>query len=403
MKVYHIQYGTSPAGNAAYRLHKAMIDNGIDSRILTYVSIKKIDRVQKLKTTIKSLMLKYLNKLFSKHRYKGQKAGTYYFSALPILGDNRIVKIIKDADVIYIHWIGGFVLSKKNIEEIASLGKPVIFFMHDAFTFTGGCHHFFDCKKYLSGCNDCLMFNNSNIAHKQAIMKKALFTKYPNLYFVSPSRWLEDCAKNSYVLKDCDVRCINNYIDENQFQPINKAVARQCLGLPQDKFIISFGTQGGGNKTWKGWNFLRDAINNTNFSDVLLVIFGSDYEENIVKELKYPCWFSGQLMDENSLILLDNAVDLHVSPSLAESYGMTFIENALCGTPVIGFDCTAVPECVNSQTGLLAKFKDVKDLTNCIISIHDNGFKPTLRDNYKSSEILDKHLLLIKEAQKNIH
>ena len=77
----------------------------------------------------------------------------------PILGTKiSNIEEIKNADIIYLHWVLGGFLNLENIEQLAKLGKPVIFIMHDMWTITGGCHHSFTCEKYKSKCGDCQMF-----------------------------------------------------------------------------------------------------------------------------------------------------------------------------------------------------------------------------------------------------
>lgn len=401
MKVYHLQASMGAAGNAPYRLHQAMLRHGIDSYIITRNTPKKVNRVIQPKKTPGWFLKRVINFMLQTLRKRGKKNDTYVYNALPWIGDKEVVKLVNDADVIYIHWIGGDFLSSENLKTIFRYGKPVIFYLHDMWTMTGGCHHAFDCNKYKDWCKQCPMFSfGGRIAHKEAIYKQHLFSKYNNIYFVTPSKWEKRCALESTVLHNLNIRYIPNYIDDKFFHPIDKRIARDVLGLPQDKFIITFGCQNGTNNKFKGWIYLREALNQTNFDDVHLVVFGSDYNQATVNELKYPVTFMGQLFDETSLVLLDNAADLHVSPSLAESFGMTFVENALCGTPVVGFDGTAVPEIVNEYTGLLAKYKDAEDLASCITKIHDDGFMVTLREHYDSNEIFQKHQNLMEEACK---
>ncbi len=395
MKVYHIQVTMMSSGNAPYRIHKAMLDAGIDSNILTYESGKRFYHVKILKFSVLHQIVEWTTFFFNRLRYHGKRPNTYVYSALPLVGDKRWEKEVRDADVIYIHWIGGKTLSIKNIENIAKLGKPIIFFLHDTFTFTGGCHHFFDCEEYKTGCKNCPMFVNNDIAASQALKKKNLFNKYKNIHFAGPSHWIANCAEKSFVLEGHHVSAIYNYIDERQFKKLDKRIARDFLNLPQDKFIISFGAKTSTKNPVKGWPYLKEALDKTNFKDVVLLILGNDYNPEVEKEVKYPCYFTGQMRDETSLALWNNASDLYISPTLAESFGMTYIENALCGVPVIGFNCTAVPEVVNSSTGLLAKYKDVDDLARCIIEIHDKGFTPTFRDNYNSDGILQQHIQLM--------
>lgn len=395
MKILHIQTGMTPAGNAAFRLHTAMRKVGIDSSVVTLQPTIKRNKVYNLQKKTSLLACIALNSLYQKWVLKKKKVGTYFYSPLPLVTSNdELHKYVADADVIYLHWIAGGFLSSSDIERIAKTKKPVVFFMHDMWTMTGGCHHAFDCKEYYSGCNNCRMFESRcHIAHKQSEIKRKLFQKYDNLIFVSPSKWMAECARNSYILKGKYIHVIHNVVDEHIFKPIDKNIAKSILNLPQDKFIITFGCQAGTGNRFKGFDYLRDAINKTDLQNVQLVVYGSDYNQKTVDELKYPVTFLGPINDEYALSLICNATDLFVSPSLAESFGLTFLENILCNTPVIGFDCTAIPEIVQTDiTGYLAKYKDADNLAKGIITIYNQHFKPQWRKNYNSQYIVGLHL-----------
>ena len=76
----------------------------------------------------------------------------------------------------------------------------------------------------------------------------------------------------------------------------------------------------------------------------------------------------GQLIrDERTLAQCYSAADVYAGPSLAETFGLVYIEAMACGTPVVAFDCTAVPEVVRHlEAGYLARNRDVDDLTHGI-------------------------------------
>ena len=398
MKIIHIQAGMSPAGNAAFRLHALMKKEGIKSSILLWkpTSFNRND-IQAIGKSSSGLIYRGINAIKNILITKLKKPNTYFYSSMPRITSNNILPYIYDADIIYLHWIAGNFLSTKDIKKIAKLGKPVIFFMHDMWTMTGGCHHSFDCKEYENGCKRCCLFpQKANFARIESKKKQKLFTQFNNLYFVSPSEWMANCAKRSYILKSKPVFQIPNVIDEEVFKPINKKTARYILNLPQDKFIITFGCIAGTKNPWKGWDYLRDAINLLKLPDIHLVIYGSDYDENTVKQLQYPITFLGPILDEYVLSLICNSSDLFVSPSLAESFGLTFLENILCGTPVIGFDCTAIPEIVKTnQTGYLAQYKNKKDIVKGITLLHERKGLFTPKIKYLSNDVIKMHLDLI--------
>lgn len=57
--------------------------------------------------------------------------------------------------------------------------------------------------------------------------------------------------------------------------------------------------------------------------------------------------------------------DLYVSPSLAETFGLTILESMACGTPVIGSKLTSIPE-VAGNAAILFDPHNYKDIANCM-------------------------------------
>lgn len=400
MKVVHIQTGMPLAGNAAYRLHKALMSIGIGSSIVTYMPAPKKNNVYSIPKSSNLFLKKIINYIYNKlfHNIsKSIKPEAYFYSPLPIcnkhLSNN---KLIKEADAIYVHTINGGFLGISDFEDLARTGKPIFFFMHDMWTFTGGCHHSFECEQYQNGCKQCAMFNkNSKFAKKQNAAKEKVFNKYDNIHFISPSKWMQERAIKSNILKNKNIYHISNIVDEKIFKPLDTNTAREILNLPKDKKLITFGCQAGTKNRFKGWEYLRDAINSLDIDNLELVIYGSEYNKQTEDELKYPIHFLGALNDETMLSLVCNATDVFVSPSLAESFGLTLLENTLCGTPVVAFDCTAIPEIVNiNPNGYLASYKDHISLAYGIKQ-QLNSKKSTDGITYSSKSIAFQHKELI--------
>ena len=130
----------------------------------------------------------------------------------------------------------------------------------------------------------------------------------------------------------------------------------------------------------------------------MLLIYGSDYDEEVQKSVKYPVQFLGPVWDEYKLVLINNASSVFVSPSLCESFGLSLLENILCNTPVISFNNTAIPEIVVAgQTGYLAHNKDVGDLRNGLEHMIDYRLEEVRsKCNYSSEQVLEQHLQLIR-------
>lgn len=409
MKIVHVQTLVSYHANAPFRLHEAMLKFGIDSKIIAYntprASSNRFYRYSGISKILRSQIFYRIQKYIDSKK----KPNTYLFSYPRFIGNNISNHFfLRDADVIYLHWIVGGFLNFKNIEQILEIGKPVVFFMHDMWTITGGCHHSFECTNYKTNCEYCPIFKHDRrytLASEEFKIKKELFSKYPNVYFLSPSEWLCSSAKSSGFLTGKLIFHIPNVLDDELFKPFEKKVAKQILNLKDDAFTITFGSVAGKNNIFKGWHYLEQALNiihNQNGNLKLnLVVFGSEYDQATVDALPYPIKFVGQINDETSMVVLNNATDIFVSPSLAESFGLTFLENLMCGTPVVGFNVGGVPEIIDHKiNGYLAEYKSAEDLARGILYCLSNEMIFDRPQKYLARHTISKHLSFINSILK---
>jgi len=368
MKILHISTADKSGGAAiaALRLNNAMLASGLYSKLLvkkkdssqgSVISVSKNGKRTKLKDFFLSIWNYLLNKYLLKPSY------IYSFSNWGIHISH--LSELKEADVIYIHWVNNF-LSIKEISKILNLGKPVFFFMHDMWHITGGCHYSFECNLYESRCKNCPLlrgrfFDSASYIFKR---KEKLLKSNSNLYYITPSRWLEHCVSKSSILGINKVITIPNVLDANIFKEIDSKTARNILNLPQDKQLLLFGADGGTANPYKGWKYLKQALNDLSKKDnIELVIFGNTLSPHESEQIPYFIHSFGKVYDEYSLSLLYNAVDVFITPSLVDNYPNTILESLFCGTPVVAFDVGGIPDLVKHQvTGYLAKTKDARDL-----------------------------------------
>lgn len=96
---------------------------------------------------------------------------------------------------------------------------PIVWTMHDCRAFTGRCAYFdeINCNRWLNGCGNCpqkelyspTWIDNSATQWK---IRKILFNKFYSLHIVTPSKWLANYVKKSFLKNNpCDV--IYNGID----------------------------------------------------------------------------------------------------------------------------------------------------------------------------------------------
>ena len=151
MKVCLLSYSDGRLGGyaAAYRLHKGLVELGIESKMVVADSIRGDTSVMALQSKIAKgwgKMLPTLDALplnFYQHRDKS----SYSLEWIP---DNLPKKFADlNPSVINLHWVAGGFL---QIETLAKFGKPIVWTLHDMWPFTGGCHYSQGCDRYISAC-----------------------------------------------------------------------------------------------------------------------------------------------------------------------------------------------------------------------------------------------------------
>lgn len=403
IRVVHIQTHLPSSGNAAFRLHNNMNKRGIYSTMLSLTSdLPNSEQITSLRFRAK---LKAMLNTTLSNRYKKGLNDEYGMFSYPVIGnDLSNHDFVLQADVIYVHWAIGGLMNFKSFESLAKTNKPIILFLHDMWYMTGGCHYSFECDNYQDNCNTCQMFPDKkmiNISKRGFLKKLTLFAKFNNINFVAPSKWLFDLAHKSRLTKDKPIYYIPNLVDNENFKILDQTFSRKMFDLKVDDKIIAFGAASP-KSPYKGWPYLIKALEvlakQPEFENVMIVIFGSDYDEQIANSIPFRTQFVGRLRDEKSLSLLYNAADVFVAPSLAEAFGLVILESLRCGTPVAAFNTGGIPDIIeHKKNGYLAKYRDSEDLAKGIsfcLNSNLNGFAP---EQFNPDIIIGSHADLLND------
>lgn len=284
----------------------------------------------------------------------------------------KLIKKIKDynPDIIHLHNLHGYYI---NIEilfnYLKTCGKPVVWTLHDCWAFTGHCCYYsmVNCDKWKIGCHNCEQkkaypasyIDNSSWNYEK---KKNLFLGVPNLTLVSVSQWLSSEIKQSF-LKDVPLEIIYNGIDTNVFKPIESNF-RQKYGL-EDKFIIL-----GVASTWDIRKGLSDFIRLAGMLDehYQIVLVGVNNKE---KE-KLPDNVVGISRTDSleELACIYTAADLFFNASVEETFGLPTVEAMSCGTPVIVYNATSLPEVCGKNNGWVVEPHCLCDVLKIIKQMH---------------------------------
>jgi glycosyltransferase involved in cell wall biosynthesis len=275
--------------------------------------------------------------------------------------------LVRDADIIHLHWINQGFLSLKDIRQLIKTGKPIIWTMHDMWAATGICHYAHDCNKYQDKCQTCFFLRSSgykDLSPKVFNNKKMLFKGSP-ITLVACSKWLSGKAQTSAFLQRMSVLSIPNPIDTSVFFPDDVIRCRKELDLPMDKKLLLFGAVNVADKR-KGIDYLVEAANLIKNQDMEIVIFGQAKQE-ITELFPFPIHFMGYMREEKQVVKLYNAVDAYVIPSLEDNLPNTIMESLACGTPCIGFNSGGIPEMIDHKiNGYIAEYKSSEDLAKGI-------------------------------------
>ncbi len=285
--------------------------------------------------------------------------------------------LVKEADIIHLHWINFGFLSLDSLEKLFALNKPIVWTLHDMWAFTGGCHYAGNCINYQDQCGNCQPYLKKPTPHDLSFKilkrKKIIFSSNQNINFVACSRWLGKVAEESNLVHTANVSVTNipNPIDTDVFKPFNTLESREELHLPKNKFYLLFGAMNIGDKR-KGFSYLAKALHSLKEkypelgSKIILLVFGKA-DEDLFEKLPFETHYLGQIKGLEKMIQAYNAADIFILPSIEDNLPNTVMESMACGKPVVAFDTGGIPEMITHlENGYLADFQSATSLSEGI-------------------------------------
>lgn len=400
MKVVHIAtIDVGGAYKAASRLHEALLLQGVQSNILL-----------RTKTHKESIGEECFSNTFSASISKAKNVCNMLLAdrtiARDVLGtDVSRHRLVREADIIVLHWINSF-LTCKELKRLASLGKPILWFMHDMWIFTGGCHVDGYCGRYEQGCGFCPMVKRSSehdVSYYNFQDKMQLLKDMDETIVAGPSQWIVQCAQKSAILQDKRIIYLPNLIDMKVFKPANnREILYRKYGIHSDKKIVLFGAADSGtdNKN-KGFQYLLQALELLPRDEYQLLVFGNSGNDIKLPE-GFEATFLGFISEESRLAEVYNLADVFVNPSNQESFGYTTCEAMACATPVVAFPIGGLKEqIIHKENGYLAEYHNSTDLAEgiryCAAKSKEIGIKASNSAfKYSYTEGIRKYLELMR-------
>ena len=365
------------AGRAAYALHRAMVDSGVDSTMR--VAMKSVEDA----TVIADPDLRFRINNELEHRiWRLERPAVDTWRSPAYLGSMSARKINRhQADVVNIHWATDGFLS---IRQIGLITKPVVWSLYDMWPFSGTEHYGSDATgapdapnaRWRSGYTKANRpAGSSGIdLDRLAWARKRKWWAAPR-HVVGASTWLTHSACDSALMHNWPTHQIPHVIDCESFTPMPMSDARRELGLPQEVPLILFLSSGGIADKRKGWDLLDRALITVRAQvpDVEVVIVGPK-SPDYVSQSGVPLHWSGGISGNTALRLHYNAANVTAVPSREDNMPLTAMEAQSCGRPVAAFNIGGLPDIVDHNvTGSLTAAEDIEGLAvGLVAALHDS-------------------------------
>jgi glycosyltransferase involved in cell wall biosynthesis len=324
---------------------------------------------------------------------------------------------VQQADVIHLHWWNQGFLTPEHITQLARLGKPIVWTLHDMWAFTGGCHYDRGCEGYLRQCGQCPYLrwpSNHDLSAKVWQRKSRYFPS--NIQIVTCSNWLGERARSSELLRNFSITTIPNPIDTDQYKPastVQRITFRQRLGIPDHTPLLLFAAMNIADPR-KGFQYLEAALIRIKALhpdlDFQVVAIGK-HQPGALAQIPYQVHALGQISDPAYMIEAYSCCDLFVTPALEENLPNTIMESMACGTPVIGFATGGIPEMIDhTVNGYVAPLRDEIKMAEFMVNLlkdHEklDGLRIAARNKvlktYAESVVSSQFIALYEQLLKN--
>ncbi len=398
MKILHVSTDDSGGGaaRAAYRIHRALADSGIDSRMRVLRRGTDDSSVigGRSHSVLGRLTARVQNRWVAYHQ-RGWHTDNPVLHTFGTEGAQLVEQLnASDADVLHLHWISGIL----SVADIGRLRKPIVWTIHDMWAFCGGEHYASDGPdaRFRQGYrpdNRPPVERGPDLNRRTWEAKRKAWSRQ-RFSVVSPSQWLAECARQSVLFRETPVHVVAHPLDMTGiWRPLERNAARIALGLPLKKRLILFGADGGVADPRKGADLLREAIARARVAidgEAELLIYGQARASDADG---WPCathWL-GVVRDDRVLAQAYSAADVMVVPSRQDNLPNTALEAQACGTPVVAFDIGGMPDILkHKETGWLAKPFSATDLAQGIDWVFGNAERQATLSTESRKQALSK-------------
>ncbi|ELI3522498.1 glycosyltransferase [Vibrio vulnificus] len=367
IKVLHVNTYDSGGGaaNAAVRIVESVKLSNIHAELLVQSSKNNKKNTIILSKSIFRKFRPYLDKL--PLIFYPNRKNELFSSAF--INNNKLIQYINnsDFDIVHLHWVNAGMIS---IEEICKIKKPIVWTLHDAWAYTGGCHLVPEsCTLFKEqlGCRNCMKLSSSKILNfdlAKVNYKRKLHSYHTknDIYIVGVSNWITNVSRKSNLLSKYEHFTVGNPLDTKKYRIIKEKEKEK------EKKVLLFIAVGGTDDSNKGFQDVYYIANNYPHCIEIRVLGGALIEEEFIGSVNIK--HIGYVESQNELINEYNSADCVIVPSRQESFGQVASESLSCGTPVVCYDSSGLKDIVIHQVnGYLAKAFEPNDLLLGVLQV----------------------------------
>ncbi|OUP58977.1 hypothetical protein B5F14_07775 [Faecalitalea cylindroides] len=292
-------------------------------------------------------------------------------------------------DIIHLHNVHGYYLNYQLLFDWinTSFRGKIVWTLHDCWTFTGHCAYFsyVKCQKWKNQCSPVCPMRHGypysffvDTSKSEYDLKKEIFTFRKDFEIVTPSNWLNELVKQSF-LKKHHVQTINNGINLSTFKPDKDKSIKQKYGIPENKKIIL-----GVANIWEKRKGLDDFLELSRLlmnENIVIILVGlSNIKKQLIKKYKNVIGIE-RTENVHELVKIYSISDIFVNLTKEDNYPTVNIESIACGTPVITYDTGGCKEQVINTTGYCCTKNTIEEVKTKILEFINKDFKNTIFDN----------------------
>lgn len=302
-------------------------------------------------------------------------------------------------DVIHLHGVYGYYLNMEILfRYFANKKCNVISTLHSCWDFTGHCCYFdyIKCAQWKTGCKYCknissypqsILFDN---VKRNYLRKKTLYLNLSNCIIVTPSKWLANLVKESF-LSQMRIEVINNGIDLDSFRYIHNDELLFNFVKP---VILCVANMWEERKGWQDVVELSDSIDD----DCLLVVIGVTKKQ--IKQLNSRTIAITKTNSKEELAQFYSQSTVLFNPTYEDNYPTVNLEAAACHLPIVTYNTGGSPEIFElGNWGIVIEKRDYQALVDYTKKVFSKAISPNFDNiNLLSNKVMvNKYISLYEE------